>query len=118
MDMDMDINDEINNDITDYSWQQSVIDYIRIQGEGYCALLKGPKGCGKSHLAHIDPDIIFIEEDNLYNAEKEIILTLMYISRKSNSKIILICNETQYTKFTDTDLNSVYFNNNIILEEL
>lgn len=115
--MDMDINEDAN-DVIDYSWQQSVIDYINIQGEGYCALLKGPNGCGKSHLAHLDPDIIFIEEDNLYHAAKEIILTLMYISKKSNSKIILICKDTQHTQFTDTDLNTVYFSNNIVLEEL
>lgn len=118
----MDINDigdiDISNNTIDYSWQKSVIDYIHIQGEGYCALLKGPKGCGKSHLAHLDQDIIFIEEKNLYNAEKEILLTLMYISKKANSKIILICNDTQHTQFIDTDLNTVYFNNDIILEEL
>jgi len=109
--MDMDI--EYN--ASDYSWQKSVIDYIRIQGCGYCAILKGPKGCGKSHLAHIDPDIIFIEEKDLYGAESEIILTLMYISKKANSKIILICNENTQI---GNDLNQVYFNNNIILEEM
>lgn len=115
MDMDMDM----DNDVIDYSWQESVIDYIRIQGDGYCALLKGPKGCGKSHLVYLDPNIIFIEEDDLYNTEKEIIRTLMYISKKSNSKIILICNDAQNTRFIETDLNVVYFNDNdIVLEEL
>ena len=112
MDMDMEIEMDIE---IDYSWQKSVVDYIRIQAEGYCAVLRGPKGCGKSHLAHMDPDIIFIEQSNLYGADKEIILTLMYISKKSNSKIILICDEN--TDFNN-ELNQVYFNNNVVLEEM
>lgn len=112
--MDMDI--EVN--CSDYSWQDSVIDYINLQSPGFFALLRGPQGCGKSHLAHLDPDIVFIEEENLYNAEYNIILTLMYITKKTNSKIILICKNDVHSIFKETDLNKVYFNNDITLEEM